>query len=43
MWQQVGLPVKTAGDSGADTTEKRILRQEGLPSPGRFGYEYLKT
>ena len=42
MWQQVGLPVKTAGDSQALIQLKREYCDRRDCLRCRFGYEYLK-
>ena len=42
MWQQVGLPVKTAGDSQALIELKKMYCDKKDCLRCRFGYEYLK-
>ena len=42
MWQQVGLPVKSAGDSQALIQLKKVYCDEKDCLRCRFGYEYLR-
>jgi hypothetical protein len=42
MWQQVGLPVQTAGDSQALIQLKKEYCDKKDCLRCRFGYEYLK-